>query len=90
MCTEKILLSYSIFLDFYVFREREREGEREGEKHQCAIASHVPPVGDLAHNPGMYPEWVLNQQLFDSQARAQSTELHQPDEILFSIAAICC
>ena len=28
-------------------RERDREG-REGEKHQCLIASYVPPAGDLA------------------------------------------
>ena len=24
-----------------------RKGEREGEKHQCVIASHSPPTGDL-------------------------------------------
>ena len=34
-----------------------REGEREGEKHQCVIASLAAPTGDLAHNPGMYPDW---------------------------------
>ena len=22
-------------------------GEREGEKHQCVVASHMPPTGDL-------------------------------------------
>ena len=32
-----------------------REGEREGEKHQCVDASHAPPTGDLACNPGMCP-----------------------------------
>ena len=54
-------------------------GEREGEKHQCVVASHVPPTGDLAcHNPGMCPDWELNQQPFGSQASAQSTERHQP------------
>ena len=37
----------------YLFLERGREGEREGEKHQCVVASHVPPTGDLACNPGM-------------------------------------
>ena len=31
------------------------EGEREGEKHQCVVASHVPPTGDLAYNLGMCP-----------------------------------
>ena len=36
------------FFRFYLFRERGREGEREGQKHQCVVASHVPPTGDLA------------------------------------------
>ena len=31
------------------------EGEREVEKHQCVVASHMPPPGDLACNPGMCP-----------------------------------
>ena len=33
--------------------------EREGGKHQCVVASHTPPTGDLACNPGMCPdrEW---------------------------------
>ena len=41
----------------YLFLEREREEEREGEKHQCVVATHIPPTGDLAHNPGMCPDW---------------------------------
>ena len=32
----------------YLFLERGREREGEGEKHQCVVASHVPPTGDLA------------------------------------------
>ena len=37
-------------------------GGRKGEKHQCVVASHEPPpcTGDLAHNPGMCPDWELN------------------------------
>ena len=62
----------------FIFKERGREEEREGEKHQCVVASQAPPTGDLAHNPGMCPDWESNQQPFDSQAYAQSTELHQP------------
>ena len=27
-------------------RIREREGEKEGEKHQCVVASHMPPTAD--------------------------------------------
>ena len=57
-----------LFLRFYffIFRERGREGERQGEKHHCVVASHVPPTGDLAHNPGMCPDWELNWQPFAS------------------------
>ena len=62
----------------FIFRERGREGEREGGKHQCVVASCTPPTGDLAHNPGMCPDWESNWQPFGSQAQAQSTELHQP------------
>ena len=29
-----------------MFRQRGREGEREGEKHQCVVASPIPPTGD--------------------------------------------
>ena len=61
-----------------MFRHRGREGEREGEKHLCVVASHESPTGDLAHKPGMCPDWELNQQPFGSQASAQSTESHQP------------
>ena len=42
---------------FYLFtsRERGRAEEREGEKHQCVVASHMPPTGDLAHYPVLCP-----------------------------------
>ena len=52
------------FLIFLEFIFREREGEREGEKHQCVIASRVPPTGDLAHNPGMCPDCESNRRPF--------------------------
>ena len=52
-------------------------GEREGEKHQCVVASRAPPTGDLAHNQGKCPDWVLNWRPFGLQAGAQSTEPHQ-------------
>ena len=48
----------------FIFGVRAREGEREGVKHQCMVASHAPPTGDLTHNPGMCPDWELNQQPF--------------------------
>ena len=57
-----ILYIYNLKMLFiYFFRERGREGEREGEKHQRVVAPHMPPTGDLAHNPGMLPNWELNQ-----------------------------
>ena len=74
------LFIYLFFKRFYLFNflERGREGERDEEKHQCAVASHVSPTGDLAWHPGTCPDWELNQWPFFLQASAQSTELHQP------------
>ena len=72
------LQSFFKILFLFICRERGREGESKEEKDQCVVASHTPPVGDLVHNPGMYPDWELNQQLFASQAGAQTTEIHQP------------
>ena len=39
----------------YLFLERGEERRKE-EKHQCVVTSHMPPTGDLAHNPGMCPQ----------------------------------
>ena len=43
-----------ILFILYLFLEG-KEGEREGKKHQCVVASPIPPTGDLACNPGMFP-----------------------------------
>ena len=64
--------------DLFIFKRGEGEGEREGEKHHCVVASCVHPTGDLAHNPGMCPDWESNWRPFDLQASAQSTEPYQP------------
>ena len=76
---------FHYFLRFYLFtfRKRRREWENEGEKHQCVVASHVPPTGDLVHNPGMCPNWELNRWPFGSQANTQSTEPYQPGLYLY-------
>ena len=44
------LSSFFFLFRFYlfIFRERGWEGDREGEKHQCVVASDVPPTGDLS------------------------------------------
>ena len=62
----------------FIFRQRGTEGERKGEKHQCVVDFHRPPTGDLAHNPGMCPDWGSNRWPFGSHADTQSTEPHQP------------
>ena len=62
----------------FIFRERGREGEREGKKHQRVVASLMPPIGNLARNPVMCPDWESNQWPFGLQACDQSTEPHQP------------
>ena len=33
----------------------------------CGCLSRAPPTGDLAHNPGMCPDWESNQRPFGSQ-----------------------
>ena len=58
---------YTFKKDFiYLFLGRGEGREKEGEKHQCVVASHTPPTRDLAHNPGMCPDWESNRQLFGS------------------------
>ena len=76
------------FLSFiYLFLDRGREGERGGDKHQCVVASHAPPTGDLAHNPGMCPDGELNQRPFGSHTGAQSTEPHQSGRNFLGLVA---
>ena len=55
LCLLGYLLFFISLKILFIFRERGREGEREGEKHQCVAASHAPPAGDLALNPGCAP-----------------------------------
>ena len=63
----RVILSFFLRFDLFIFRQSGREGEREGEKQQCVVASHVPSTEDLAHNPGMCPHWESNQWPFGSQ-----------------------
>ena len=44
----------------FIFRQRGKGGEREGEKHQGVVASRMVPTKDLAHGPGMCPDWESN------------------------------
>ena len=72
------LFTLKDFIYLFIFRERVREEKRRGEKHQCVVASHMRPTGDLAYNPDMCPDWESNLWPFGSQAGTQSTEPHQP------------
>ena len=62
------------FKRFYLFVERGREGE----KHQCVVASPVPPTRDLARNPGMNPKLGMEPATLWFTAGTQSTKPHQP------------
>ena len=68
----------------FIFREKGREGEREGEKHQCVVASHVAPTGNLAYNPGMCPDWNQTGNPLVHRP-TQSTGPHQPGLIMVLI-----
>ena len=63
---------------FIYFERGGRDGEREEEKHQCVDACPMPLTGNLTHNPGMCPDWELNQQPFGSRVSTQYIEPHQP------------
>ena len=67
---EKLLYTFTLNLIFYyffkilfIYFQREGKGGREGQKHQCVVASGVPPTGHLAHNSGMCPDWESNPSL---------------------------
>ena len=79
MWLAEFLIVFNFLKDFlYLFLEKREGKEKQGEKHQCVVASHVGPTGDVAHNPGMCPDWESNWRPFCSQAGTQSTEPHQP------------
>ena len=52
-----------LFKDFiYLFLERGEGKEKERERNiNVWFASCTPPIGDLAHNPGMCPDCKKNQ-----------------------------
>ena len=66
------LLFFSFLFKILFISFQRKGGRKRGRENQCVVASHVPPTGDLAHNPGMCSDWELNQQPFDSQSGTQS------------------
>ena len=59
-------------------REKERERNTDVQETHRLAASQIPTTRDLAGNPGIGPDWKLNQRPFSLQAGTQSTEPHQP------------
>ena len=80
---KKILRLY-----LFIFIERRRKGESEGEKHQCVVASHTPPTGDLAHNPGMCPDGELNWRPFLSQPELNPLSYSSQEIYIFLVKEI--
>ena len=80
MCCK--VLNLLFFEDFiYLFSET-GEGREKGRETSIGYTSCTPPTGDLAGNPGMCSDLESNLQPFSSQAGIQSTELHQPGQVL--------
>ena len=54
-----ILTRHNFLKDFiYLFLDRvEGKEKEEGKKHQCVVASLMPPTGDLACNRDVCPDW---------------------------------
>ena len=59
------LMNSHFLKDFiYLFLERGKEREKEIEKHRCNISwlpLARPQLGNLVRNPGVCPDWELNQ-----------------------------
>ena len=56
---------FSFFKKYFMYLFLERgERKEKGKRHHCMVASHMPPTGDLAQNPGMYSNWESNQRPF--------------------------
>ena len=46
---------FFFFKILFIYFQREGKGGRKREKHQCVVASHVVPTGDLAQQPRHVP-----------------------------------
>ena len=83
MQSQLYFYTFSFFKIFYYLETGKEGGRQRG--RETSVASCTPPTRDLAHNPGMCPDWESNLGPFGSQASAQPTELQQPGLYTFSI-----
>ena len=70
-----------MFLERGEWREEERERSivlwRNTDR---LVASHRPQTEDLAHGPGVCPDWEFSQRPFGLHVDSQRTEPHQPGQ----------
>ena len=78
--SDRCQVYFTFFKRFHLFtfKERGREEERERNIDVQEVVSPTPPIGDLAHNPDMCPDWESNQPPFSLQVSTQSPEPQQP------------
>ena len=72
-----------LFLERGERREKERERNINVQEIHLLVDSCTPPTGDLAHNPGMCPDWESKWWPFGFQSSTQSTEPHHPGQPSF-------
>ena len=77
----KFSFSFLKILFIYLFSKRGGGREKERERNSNVwLPLTWPPAGNVVHNPGICPDWELNQGPFGSQTCTQPTELHQPGQ----------
>ena len=71
-----------IFLKDFIYSFLEGKGGRKRGKETSMCGCLLCTLyWDLAHNPGMCPDWESNQWPLASLVGAQSTESHQPGQV---------
>ena len=75
--TKRALIFLKYFIYLLIFKETGREGEREGDKRQCVVASHMPPLGTW---PTTQACALTGNRTSDSLVHRQELNAHQPGQ----------